>query len=242
VDYARAWLYLRRQASSFNRYVLEQTLQLLFGWMPSIVGIAFRALFYRAIIRMEGVVAIEPGVRICFGNNLRLGRGVYLARDVSLYALPNGIEIGEKSYIMRHAELHVYNYRDLPRAGIKIGKNSLISEFNVLRGQGGITIGDNVYTSPAVQIIAVNHVFDDPTRPFTEQGITARGIVIEDNVWIGSGAIILDGVRVGKGAVVAAGAVVSRDVPAHTLVGGVPAQVIRQITGESSVPQGLAVY
>jgi len=102
-----------------------------------------------------------------------------------------------------------------------------------LRGQGGITIGDRVYTAPLVQILAVNHVFDDPTRPMIEQGITAEGIVIEDDVWIGAGAIITDGVRVGRGAVIAAGAVVTQDVPPHTVVGGVPARVLREIGGGS---------
>jgi acetyltransferase-like isoleucine patch superfamily enzyme len=91
-----------------------------------------------------------------------------------------------------------------------------------------------VYTSPFTQIIAVNHVFDDPNRPFVQQGITAEGIVIEDDVWLGAGAIITDGVRVGKGAVVAAGAVVTKDVPAHTVVGGVPAKPIKTIDGSSS--------
>ena len=74
---------------------------------------------------------------------------------------------------MHGAVLHVYNFRDLPHAFIRIGADSLIGELNVLRGQGGITIGDRVYTSPLVQILAVNHVYDDPTRPFVEQGITA---------------------------------------------------------------------
>lgn len=101
-----------------------------------------------------------------------------------------------------------------------------------------MTIGDRVYTSPLVQIIAVNHVFDDPMRPFTEQGITAEGIVIEDDVWIGSGAILTDGVRVGRGAVIAAGAVVTRDVPAHTVVGGVPARVLREIDGTRPPDRG----
>ncbi|HNU03478.1 MAG TPA: DapH/DapD/GlmU-related protein, partial [Anaerolineae bacterium] len=76
---------------------------------------------------------------------------------------------------------------------------------------------------------AVNHVYDDPTRPMADQGITAQGIVVEDDVWIGAGAIITDGVRVGRGAVVAAGAVVTGDVPPHTVVGGVPARVLKEI-------------
>ena len=131
---------------------------------------------------------------------------------------------------MHGAVLHVYNFRDMPHSGIRIGRDSLIGEYTVIRGQGGVTIGDRVYTSPLVQIVAVNHVFDDPERPFIEQGITAEGIVIEDDVWIGSGAVITDGVRVGKGAVVAAGAVVTKDVAPHTVVGGVPARVLKEIT------------
>jgi acetyltransferase-like isoleucine patch superfamily enzyme len=132
---------------------------------------------------------------------------------------------------MYGAVLHVYNFRDLPNAGIKIGRDSLIGEYTVIRGQGGVSIGDRVYTSPFTQIIAVNHVFDDPNQPFIDQGITAEGIVIEDDVWLGAGSIITDGVHIGKGAVVAAGAVVVEDVPAHTIVGGVPAREITNIDG-----------
>jgi len=74
-----------------------------------------------------------------------------------------------------------------------------------------VTIGDRVYTSPHSQIIALNHVFDDPDRPLIEQGVTAEGIVVEDDVWLGSGAIVTDGV-------------VTEVVPPHTVVGGVPAR------------------
>jgi len=85
-------------------------------------------------------------------------------------------------------------------------------------------------------------VFDDPHRPFVEQGITAEGIVIEDDVWIGSGAVITDGVRIGQGAVIAAGAVVTSDVPAHTLVGGMPARVIRPMDGSRGVGSRAVFY
>ena len=128
---------------------------------------------------------------------------------------------------MHGAVLHVYNFRNLPNAGIKIGKDCLIGEYSIIRGQGGVQIGDRVYTSPFTQIIAVNHVFTNPNQPFIDQGITAEGIVIEDDVWIGASAVITDGVCIGKGAVIAAGAVVTKDVPPHTVVGGVPAKIIK---------------
>ena len=227
-------LYLSRQASSIFRYILEQTILFLFGWVPTIVGIGLRGLFYRFILKMDGVAAIESRVRIRFADHIKLGRGVYIDEGAYLHSCPQGIEIGDNTIVMHGAVLHVYNFRDMPHSRIKIGRNSLVGEYSVIRGQGGVEIGDRVYTSPFTQIIAVNHVFDDPNRPFVEQGITAEGIVIEDDVWLGAGAVITDGVRVGKGAVVAAGAVVTRDVPPHTVVGGVPAKVIKTIDGNTS--------
>jgi acetyltransferase-like isoleucine patch superfamily enzyme len=229
-------LYLDRQASSPFRYLLEQTLFFLFGWIPTILGVGVRGLFYRLILHMDGLAAIESRVRLRFADHIRLGHGVYLDENVYLHACPQGIEIGTRTIVMHGALLHVYNFRDMPQSGIKIGSDSLIGEYSVIRGQGGVQIGDRVYTSPFTQIIAVNHVFDDPNHPFVEQGITAEGIVIEDDVWLGAGAIITDGVRVGKGAVVAAGAVVTKDVPPHTVVGGVPAKPIKTIDGSISQP------
>jgi acetyltransferase-like isoleucine patch superfamily enzyme len=222
-------LYISRQASGVGRYILEQALYLLVGWIPTIVGISLRSFLYRAILRMEGLAAIENNVRLRFADHIRLGHGVYIDQGVYLHACPQGIQIGSETIVMHGAVLHVYNFRDMPHSGIKIGSNSLIGEYSVIRGQGGVEIGNRVYTSPFTQIIAVNHVFDDPNRPFVDQGITAEGIVIEDDVWLGAGAVITDGVRIGKGAVVAAGAVVTKDVPPHTVVGGVPARPIKNI-------------
>lgn len=227
-------LYLRRQAASPARYLWEQSLTALFGWVPTILGIGLRWLVYRGMLRMDGVAAIERNVRIRFASKVHLGRNVFLDENVYIHACPDGVFIGDDTLIMHGAILHVYNFRDLPHAGIRIGKDCLIGEYSVIRGQGGVTLGDRVYTSPMTQIIAVNHVFDDPNRPFIEQGITAEGITIEDDVWIGSNAVITDGVRIGKGAVVAAGAVVTRDVLPHTVVAGVPARVVKEIDGSGN--------
>lgn len=235
-------LYIKRQAASPLRYILEQGMCALVGWIPSVVGIAIRAACYRMILRMNGVAAIENRVRLRFASNIRLWRGVYIDEGVYLHACPNGIEIGEGTFVMHGSVLHVYNFRDLAQSGIWIGKNSLIGEYNVLRGQGGIRIGDRVYTSPFVQLLAVNHVYEDRHRSFVEQGITAKGIEVEDDVWIGSGAIVTDGVRIGRGSVVAAGAVVTRDVPPHCLVAGVPARVVREIGLTDERPTAATVF
>lgn len=235
-------LYLRRQAASLPRYALEQLLFLLVGRVPTIVGIGLRGLLYRLILTMRGQAAIEANVRLRFASHITLGHGVYLDEGSYLHATPGGITLGDGTIVMHGAILHVYNFRDLPHAHITVGRQSLIGEYSVIRGQGGVTIGDRVYTSPFTQIIAVNHVFDDPERPFVDQGITAQGIVVEDDVWLGAGAVITDGVRVGAGAVVAAGAVVTADVPPHTVVAGVPARVIRHIDGTGQTAVDKEVY
>lgn len=234
-------LYLSRQAASLPRYFLEQALFTLVGWVPTPLGLAARGALYRLILNMDGMAAIERNVRLRFASNIHLAHGVYLDENSYLHATPAGIWIGENSIVMHGAVLHVYNFRNLPRAGIRIGRDCLVGEYSVIRGQGGVEIGDRVYTSPFTQLIAVNHVFDDPERPFVEQGITAEGIVVEDDVWLGAGAVVTDGVHVGRGSVVAAGAVVTRDVPPHTIVGGVPARVIKEIDG-SDVGRERKVY
>lgn len=236
-------LYIRRQASGLGRYILEQSMYLLLGWIPTPVGMGLRGIFYRLILKqMHGWAAIESGVRLRYASLIELHHGAYLDQGVYLHACPQGIVIGENTIVMHGAVLHVYNFRQLPHAGIRVGKNGLIGEYTVIRGQGGVTIGDRVYTSPFTQILAVNHVYQDPGRPFVEQGITAEGISIGDDVWIGAGAIITDGVSVGEGAVIAAGAVVTHDVPPHTVVGGVPARVIQEIDGRTLIDSERAVY
>jgi len=235
-------LYLNRQAASPWHYLLEQTVLLLAGWIPTVVGVGIRAVMYRWILKMDGLAAIESGVRLRFASNITLENAVYIDHGSYLHACPDGIKVGQNSIIMHGSVLHVYNFRDMPHSGIRIGRDCLVGEYTVIRGQGGVSIGDRVYTSPFTQIIAVNHVFDDPDRPFVEQGITAEGIVIEDDVWLGSGAIVTDGVRIGRGAVIAAGSVVTKDVEPHTVVAGVPARLIRELGEEQKDDQGPTIY
>ena len=231
--------YLEGQSTSVGRYVLEQTLFLFLRGIPSLVGVGLRALVYRLILHSDGLPVIEDQVRLCQPANIHLGRQVYIDHGVYLHACPQGIFIGDETFVMHGSELHVYNFRDLPQSGIWVGRNCFIGEFCLIRGQGGVHIGDDVLLAPRVQILAINHLFEDHSRPVMQQGITARGVVVEDGAWIGAGAILLDGVRVGAGAEVGAGAVVTRDVPAHTLVVGVPARVVRWLDVEEKTQSTL---
>lgn len=107
----------------------------------------------------------------------------------------------------------------------KIGKNVFINFDCVFLDLGGITIDDNVLIAPKVSLLSEGH----PLSPNDRQSLVPEPIHIKKNAWIGAGATILPGVTVGENAVVAAGAVVSKDVPANTVVGGIPAKIIKAI-------------
>lgn len=107
----------------------------------------------------------------------------------------------------------------------KIGKNVFINFNCTFLDLGGITIEDNVLIAPKVSLLSEGH----PISPESRQSLIPGLIHIKKNAWIGAGATILAGVTVGENAVVAAGAVVSKDVPDNTIVGGIPAKIIKSI-------------
>jgi acetyltransferase-like isoleucine patch superfamily enzyme len=246
---SRLAYYVRGQADSWPAYIAQEAILGALSWIPSVVGIAARSVGYRAILRMRGRVAIEHGVRLRHTRHITLGDGVYLDYGTYLHATPGGITIGDNTFVMHGAVLHVYNFRDLPHAFIQIGANGIVGEGTVIRGQGGVTIGDNVLIAPKVQVLAVEHTFGLPDVPVMHQGLRARGVTIGDGAWLGAGCIVLDGVTVGAGAVIGAGAVVTKDVPPHSVALGVPARVVRdyaaepldQLPTEIALPQVFAV-
>ncbi len=108
---------------------------------------------------------------------------------------------------------------------IKIGKNVFINHACSFLDLGGITIEDDVQIGPRVNLVTENHPVDPSKRKYLD----LKPIVIKRNAWIGAGATILPGVTVGENSIVAAGAVVNKDVSENTIVGGVPARVIKTI-------------
>jgi acetyltransferase-like isoleucine patch superfamily enzyme len=108
---------------------------------------------------------------------------------------------------------------------ITIGKRVFINHACSLLDMGGITIEDDVLIGPKVNLVTENH----PLDPADRRALICKPIVIKRNAWIGAAATILPGVTIGENSVVAAGAVVSKDVPANTVVGGIPAKFIRSV-------------
>ena len=120
---------------------------------------------------------------------------------------------------------YCYFYRPCRRGGaaVRIGEGAVINRDCSLDCRGGLTFGTHASVSPEVMFITSEHLKDDPGF-----GVRDEPIVVGDRAWIGSRAIILPGVSIGEGAIVAAGAVVTRDVPAYGVVGGVPAKPIAE--------------
>ena len=110
---------------------------------------------------------------------------------------------------------------------VLIGDHTRIGLHNTIIGP--VKIGDNVNLAQGITVTALNHNFNDPSKRIDEQGVSTNAVTIGNDIWIGANAVILPGVSIGNHSVVAAGAVVTKDVPAHTLVAGVPAKVIKDI-------------
>ena len=110
---------------------------------------------------------------------------------------------------------------------VMIGDHTRIGLHNTIIGP--VEIGSHVNLAQGITVTALNHNFGDTEKRIDEQGVSTNPVTIEDDVWIGANAVILPGVTIGNHCVVAAGAVVTKDVPPHSLVAGVPAKVIKQI-------------
>jgi acetyltransferase-like isoleucine patch superfamily enzyme len=178
-----------------------------------------------------------------------IGNGANISRKAIVYGASN-ISIGKNTTIFSNAVLSCSKW-DRTRQGlgiinigdncdiqpyacllaygghIKIGDYCSVNPFTILYGHGGLTIGNHVRIASNSTIIPGNHKYEDPHTPIMYQGISMKGITIEDDVWIGSGVRILDGVIIKKGCVIGLGSVVSKSTEPFGVYVGNPAIRIR---------------
>lgn len=192
-----------------------------------------RGLVWRLRFRQCGRrLLVGRSVRIFFPRQISVGRNVLLGDYLYLNGFArDGITLGDGVRIREHGWVQATSTLDDPGRGLSIGDDTYIGPRCYLGAGGGITIGRQVMLGGGVHLLAEDHEFHDPDRPIQEQGVTRRGILVEDGAWIGNGAIVVDGVTIGRGAVVGAGSVVIRDVPPQVVVMGNPARVVGRRSG-----------
>jgi len=160
--------------------------------------------------------------KIHYGKFLKLGN------DVSISALGkegvffgNNVGIGDFSRVIVSTSLNdIGSY-------IKIGNNVGIGEFAYLGGAGGLEIGDDCIVGQYLSCHPENHNYQNKEDLIRHQGVSRKGIKIGANCWIGSKVTFLDGVEVGSGSVIAAGSVVTKSFPDNSVIGGIPAKLIK---------------
>ena len=194
--------------------------------LPGLLGMGLRHWLYPLAFRgFDRHAYLGHHVTLRCPRQIQLAQQVVIDDYAQLVATSrrhDAICIGAGSFVRSFASLNA----GPPEGYIHIGHNSGIGQGTVLYGNGGLSIGNNVMIAGQCFIVASSHNYDKPQKLIRDQGFTAKGITIDDNVWIGAGAKILDGVTIGEGAIIGANAVVNKSVVAGARVGGVPAREI----------------
>jgi acetyltransferase-like isoleucine patch superfamily enzyme len=220
------------EGASYLDLAWQEAVLGLCGWLPGGLGLLARSLLYPLCFKgFHRTAYIGRYATLRCPRQIRLERDVLVDDFVQLIATSRNreaIRIGEGTFLRSFAMLNA----GPPDGYIHVGRSSSIGQGALLYGNGGLTIGDHVLIAGQSAIIASSHIFDRPDLPMSDQGYSAEGIVIADNVWIGAGARILDGVTIGEGAIVGANAVVNRSVAPGDRVGGIPARSLKQDPGQ----------
>ena len=172
---------------------------------------------------LNRIIPIIRKYKFIFHPNIKLSREVRIGHHVTMSNWNGGsIKIGKRSCIESYAMI-MCNGGD-----IIIGSDSTVNPFTIIYGQGGCTIGNGVRIAAHCTFIPSNHQYIDASKPIFKQGLINKGIVIEDDVWIGTGVRVLDGVRIAKGCVIGAGSVVTKSTEQYGVYVGVPAKKINE--------------
>jgi len=172
--------------------------------IPTEIGIILRYVAYKPLFKStKGKFRIDSGVTIMGFENITLGENVAFMKNGYVYAHDDGMLIIGDNFTMNTSS----------QLGASFGK---------------IVIGDNCAIAPNCVLRASNHTFDNPDKPFREQGHTYGEISLEDDVWISSNCVITANTKIAKSSIVGAGSVVVKDVESYSIVGGVPAKLIRK--------------
>lgn len=190
-----------------------------------------RGIKYKLLLKKSsGFILVGRRVKVLNPQYIEVGKNFKIEDNVELQGLSEqGMVFGDNVSIGKYASIRPSDYylRNVGK-GLKVGNNSNIGPYNYIGCSGEILIGDNVMISPRVSIYAENHVFDEIGITMKSQGVSISKVIIEDDCWIAANSVILSGVTIGRGSVVAAGSVVTKNVEPYSIVGGIPAKLIKK--------------
>jgi len=199
-------------------------------------GLFISTLSKRMIMMLRGYfflyqkVFLGKNCKISNKPNILFRKNITIENNVIIdgYA-KNKLILGDNVKIGAYSLVTCTSHLSKHGVGLTIGKNSAFGRFTEFGAAGGIEIGNDVIMGSYISFHSENHNFNDNTKLIREQGVTSKGIKIGNNVWVGAKVTFLDGCIVGNNSVVAAGAVVNGIYPDNSIIGGVPAKVLKSI-------------
>jgi len=168
---------------------------------------------------------------------------------VKLFLNPLKHKKGKHTLIRRRTRMDVLPFNDF-----QIGSDSTIEDFATINNGvgaiiigdrtriglgcvliGPVTVGNDIMFAQNIVVSGLNHGYQDITKPISKQAVETKPIIIEDEVWIGANSVITAGVTIGKHSVIAGGSVVTKSVPAYSVVGGNPARILRKYNSDTKI-------
>jgi acetyltransferase-like isoleucine patch superfamily enzyme len=205
--------------------VKYEVVLLLSAWVPGALGLFLRSKLYPLILgRVGRNVAFGCNLVLRHPHKIDIDDNVVIDDQCCLDAkgtTNRGISIKRGVFIGRNTILSCKNGNIVLEEDANIGFNVEVFSAATVR------VGKKVLIAAYTYLVGGDHLYDRVDVPVLDQGRTARGIDVGDNVWLGAHVVVADGVRIGRDAVVGAGAVVTSDVPEFHVAAGVPARVIR---------------
>ena len=195
------------------------------SWVPGALGLFLRSKLYPMIFgRVGRNVVFGASVTLRHPHKISIGDNVVIDDQCCLDAKGSdnqGITIGEGVFIGRNTILSCKNGDIIIDEKANLGFNCEI--FSASR----VRVGKNILMAAYTYLVGGDHLYDRTDIPVLEQGRTARGIDVDDNVWLGTHVVVTDGSRVGRDAIIGAGAVVVGEIPEFAIAAGIPAKVMR---------------
>jgi acetyltransferase-like isoleucine patch superfamily enzyme len=221
---------------SLGRLLLHEAVTLASAWVPGALGLALRKLLYPLLLGSVGRgVVFGQGVVLRHAHKIRLGDGVTVDDLVVLDAKGTsnrGIDVGRGVFLGRGT---ILSCKD---GDIVIGDHANFGFHCEIFSGSSVTVGRHGLFAAQAYLVGGGHEFEREGLAVIDQPRSSRGIVLGENVWLGTGAKVLDGVTIGSDVVVGANAVVNADLPDGAIAAGVPARVLRFREGAEPAGSG----